>query len=421
MTQDITYKHVTSVAKPKSSPVSLSEREHILDVLRGIALFGILIINVLDFSGYGNLTVEMKREITTQAGYFISALLEMFAHGKFYSIFSLLFGLGFSIIIMRLQKKGVNALKVFYRRLFWLLMIGLIHIYFMWWGDILVLYALLGMLLPLFRNLSNKALLTWATALILSPVLIDLMKWISEFQMAGWLENVAISIEEKNGIFDDNWRRWLYTENSGWNEFWAWQQAGPFWRFSTIIETNRIPKVLGMFILGYYVGKNCLYKNLKLNKALFKRICIWGFIVGLPANIVWTYYMWGKDWSNNVDLVETMLYALGVVPLALAYVAALFLYWAYTGGKTRLMIFAPVGRMALTNYIMQTVLGILVFYEIGLGLGGNMKPTLFIPIVVCIYAFQVVFSKYWLKYFNYGPLEWIWRVLTYQKRIPIIR
>src|SRR6185295_1025161 len=137
----------------KALPVSVNERADILDVLRGFALLGVMLDNLMGFTGWDFKTLSMRKALPTWPADGILGLSEMtFINGKFYSLFSLLFGIGFSIILIRNEQKGINPLKIFYRRLFFLLLIGAIHLFFLWEGDILVLYALIGMLLPLFRK-----------------------------------------------------------------------------------------------------------------------------------------------------------------------------------------------------------------------------------------------------------------------------
>ena len=134
-------------------PVDLSERSSILDVLRGFALFGVLSDNIFGFSGWGSFTQTYRESLSTWPGDGLLGLLELtLINGKFYSLFSLLFGIGFSIILIRNEQKGINPLKIFYRRLFILLLFGIAHILLLWEGDILLLYSLIGMLLPLFRK-----------------------------------------------------------------------------------------------------------------------------------------------------------------------------------------------------------------------------------------------------------------------------
>ncbi len=163
--------------KQPATPVQQQERAQILDVLRGLAILGIFINNIYGFSGYGNFTDESKQPFSTYPiDKVISFLQIMLVEGKFYSLFSLLFGIGFSIIIIRNEQKGMNAFKVFYRRLAILFLIGAAHIYFLWDGDILLLYAMLGFVLPLFKKCSDRGLLIWAAVLILSPLAIDVIK-----------------------------------------------------------------------------------------------------------------------------------------------------------------------------------------------------------------------------------------------------
>src|SRR5688572_31841407 len=150
-------------------PVSLTERADILDTLRGFALLGVLLDNLVGFTGWGFQTQEMREALSTWPADGILALSELtFINGKFYSLFSLLFGIGFSIILIRNEQKGNNPIRIFYRRLFFLALFGLAHCLLLWEGDILLLYALLGCLLPLFRKCSDRALLIWFVVLVLS-------------------------------------------------------------------------------------------------------------------------------------------------------------------------------------------------------------------------------------------------------------
>lgn len=405
-------------------PVSLSERADILDVLRGFALFGVLLDNSFGFCGWGFYTQAMREALPTWPADGLLGLLELtFVHGKFYSLFSLLFGIGFSIILIRNEQKGINPLKVFYRRLFILLLIGAAHLLLLWEGDILFLYALIGFLLPLFRRCSDRALLSWAVALILSPILIDVIKVLLQVKTGDFIEVIAKKIDKSNGVpVDDSYAQYLFKEGSGWKEWRNWQESGYLWRYSYIIESNRIPKVLGMFLFGFYAGRKMIYASLENYVSLFKRIRRWGFIIGIPASLAMAYFeIDGKAIPNIWGLFDTLFYAAGVVPLSLAYASVICLYWIKKKEKSKLKVLAPVGRMALTNYLMQTILGITVYYGVGLGFGGNIGPVIFFPIALGVYMLQVVYSNLWFKYFNYGPLEWVWRMLTYGKRLTILK
>lgn len=408
----------------QASPVSLNERSDILDILRGFALLGVLLDNLFGFTGWGFLTPAMREAIPTWPADGVLGLLELaFVNGKFYSLFSLLFGIGFSIILIRNEQRGTNPLKIFYRRLFILLIMGACHLMLLWEGDILFLYAMLGMLLPLFRKCSDKTLLIWAGILIASPILIDIMKVVLQIKTGVFLEAIAQRIDKSTGLpTDDNFGQYLYREGSGWQEWRNWQASGWLYRYGYIIESNRIPKVLGMFLLGFYVGRKMMYQQLENYVVLFKRLKKWGLIIGIPTGIgLAACEAFGKQIPHPLGLAQTTLYAISVVPLSLAYASWLCLHWIKTEGNTRWKILAPLGRMALTIYIMQTLMGIFLFYGVGLGWGGNIGPTVFFPIAIGMYLFQIAFSHWWFRYYNYGPLEWIWRMLTYGKYLKITK
>jgi len=405
-------------------PVLQNERADILDVLRGFALFGVLLDNIFGFTGWGFLTPSMREALPTWPADGIVGLSELtFINGKFYSLFSLLFGIGFSIILIRNEQKGINPLKIFYRRLFFLLLIGAGHLFFIWEGDILVLYALIGMLLPLFRKCSDKSLLIWAAVLIASPILIDIIKVLLHIKTGAFLDNIAQGVDKRTGLpTDDGFRTYLYNHGAGWQEWRNWQASGFLYRYAYIIESNRIPKVLGLFLIGFYAGRKMIYANLENYVSLFKKLRRWGFIIGIPAAIACTYFeIFQKEVPNPLGLGHTIFYAFSVVPLCLAYTSVICLHWIKKKGNSKLKVLAPLGRMALTNYLMQTIIGITLYYGVGLGFGGNIGPVIFVPIGLAVYALQILYSNLWFKYFNYGPFEWIWRMLTYGKRLRILK
>lgn len=405
-----------------TTPVQQQERAAILDVLRGIAILGILLNNIYALSGFGNLQDEQRKQFQTfPVDEVLNFFQVMLVEGKFYSLFSLLFGIGFSIILIRNEKKGLNALKIFYLRLFVLLMIGAVHIYFLWEGDILLLYALIGLVLPLFRNCTNKSLLIWAIVLILSPIAIDAIKLIVKWGPGDFLMSMAERIDKRNGIIGEEWRTYLFKDGSGLQEFGNYQKTAFMYRYSTLLNTNRIPKVLGMFLLGFYVGRTMMYANLQQHKLLLMRVMKWGFIIGLPFSFAMANFE-GDDkqvYKSWWGMADTISYAFAIAPLSLAYTSAVCLLWLKAKRFSRLNVFAPVGRMALTNYLMQTIIGVLLFYSVGIGLGQKFGIGYTFLIAIAIFSIQVIYSHIWFRYFQYGPLEWIWRQLTYGKRLPL--
>ncbi len=405
----------------QATPAPDNERYEILDILRGIALIGICVANYPVISLYIFQSPDIVAAMPTAMidkgwAYFHFAFID----GRFYSLFSLLFGIGFSIMILRLKNSNRNAYGIFYRRLVVLLLFGLAHALLIWEGDILLLYALLGMLLPLFRKVSDKTLLVLFVILVLSPLLFDAAKVISKgnWKLAGPLTSFVVEMDARIGITDENAGRWI-VEHDSYSDVLRWLQNGFAWRWMMLIDGNRLPKVLGLFLLGFYVGRKMIYANLEENRSLLRKVQRFTLILGLPASIAFSYFeLDNVRLPNTPGLLDTLFYALSVIPMSLFYASTICLLYLKPGWSGRLRLFAPVGRMALTNYIMQSVIGVLIFWGVGFGVG-SLGLIWVILIAVTVYLFQILISRAWLKYFRYGPLEWIWRQLTYGKRLPI--
>ena len=404
------------------SPVIQQERANILDVLRGIALLGICLANYPFFAMYVFQPPAVQASMpTATVDTVIKYLQAAFIDGKFYSMFSLLFGIGFTIILQKNTKDGKHSLGIFYRRIIILLLIGLAHALILWEGDILLLYAFLGLLLPLFRNMNDKSLLNLIVILILSPLLFDLVKVITNgrWDLALIFRPLAFSIAESSGITENNYTNWL-VQHKSFGDIVEWNKSGFFFRWEMLLGTNRLPKVFAMFLLGLYAGRKLMYVRLEENKRLFRKIQKRSLMIGLPATIVHAYMQYDAYYiPHGMGMLDTLFYALSVIPMSIFYTTTIVLFFINPRWHRKLLIFAPVGRMALTNYIMQTVFGIFIFYGIGLGLGATTGLVYAMSIALAVYILQLLFSNWWLNYFDFGPLEWVWRQLTYGRSLPI--
>lgn len=393
------------------SPVKSSERYIILDALRGFALLGICMANFPEFSLYTFLKPEAAATFPSAGMDSITRyLLYVFVDGKFYTLFSLLFGIGFSIIISNATRKGANGFRIFYRRMFLLACIGFLHLMFIWSGDILMLYALLGMLLPLFRHASDRTLLAWAAALLFIPVGIDLACELCSIYPAQPVVNLQQYYCARYGITSDNFAYWL-RDAQDYQAVFQFLIQGALVRVQEFIDGNRYFKVMGLFLIGFYIGRQKIYASLEERKAWLLGLCRYGLLIGLPLSLV---YAWscqnGHPWGLTV---HSLLYLLSVYPTGFAYAAGLcLLYLRWKKGALWQPLAAP-GRMALTCYISQSVIGMFLFYGIGLGWGADTSLLHTEGIVLGVYLFQMLFCLGWLKFFRFGPLEWIWRMLTY--------
>ena len=407
----------SKVISGKMGPVAPSERHMILDVLRGIALLGICLANFPEFALYTFLDNEVVDAMPTAGVDLIVKYLQyIFIDGKFYTLFSLLFGIGFTIIISNLLKKNANGMFIFYRRMAILALIGFLHLIFLWAGDILLLYALIGMILPLFRNVSDKRLLIISAGLILFPVVIDTFVSLYNLNPAAPVIRATQYFHEKNGINDDNFAIWLRDINN-YTDYLKFTVPGAFIRCQEFIEGNRVFKVLGLFLLGLYIGRNKLYADLDKIKPLLKKIRFYGFLIGLPVSC---FYAWSSLNHNSSGLIgRSAAYAISVVPMSLAYISTVCLWYMKNKELRVFKYLAAPGRMALTNYIGQSAFGMVIYYGIGFGLGASMGLVYVELVATGVFIVQVFCSYLWLKHFKFGPFEWVWRVFTYGKSLPL--
>ena len=404
-------------------PTGDSERLDVLDAMRGFALGGILLLNLASFSGVAFMTPEMMAASPTAAFDLpVAGLTIWLGYGKFYSLFSLLFGIGFSLQLEAAGRRGDTQLRVFRRRLLVLLAIGAVHLY-IWEGDILFLYALVGFLLVPLRRVPDARLLPTAAALIFAPVALEalIVATNGALDPGAPLTRVGDAVLVATG-FPAGALPFPLLRDAGWAEYLRFQLSGVFFRYADLLTTGRPFKVLAMFLIGLWVGRSGMLGDVTPWLPTLRRVRTWCFAVGIPAAAMHAMLMLGGGASSPwLKVAEAGAYALGVAPLALAYASTFVILWQSEAWRARLGRLAPAGRMALTNYLMHTLLGLTVFYGIGFGQMGRLGPVWWPIMVVATISAQVAFCRWWLARFSFGPLEWIWRQATYGRRLPIRR
>ena len=403
------------MSQSQISPISSRERIEILDVLRGLAVCGILIGNMQWFSGYGFMPPALAQQ-SPNSDQLTHFLVHFFVEGKFYSIFSFLFGFGFALQISRAQERGDLKASLFKRRLFWLLVIGLLHAYLLWAGDILSVYALMGFVLILFRKKTDGSLLKWIFVLLAIPILTYILFYILF---------VAFVPPEALAKFDAG-------RIDFWNEAVRKVQQSSYLqiitdfnlnyivgRYAGLILDMRLPKLLAMFLLGFYAYRRGFFQNLSKHQPFIRRVLVYGLILGLVGNVAFAVLA-GKEAvfpPTPAGIAGVISYAFGVPALALFFIALVATLWQKAVWRKLLAFLAPVGRMALTNYLLQTIICVLIFYGYGFGQFGRVGARTATLIALAVFLFQVLLSALWLKFFSYGPMEWIWRQLTYRQRL----
>ena len=272
----------------KSEATGTADRIQVLDALRGFALLGVLFANIRDWSAWDWLSDRDKHALTSrEVAETVDFLHVMLVDGKFYTLFSFLFGIGFALQLSRLERRGVDGRNVFRRRLGLLFLFGIAHMSLLWSGDILALYAVLGFSLPLLRRGSNQLILTLAAFLILLPVPGVFAVEMLELKPDLGLREIAVSLGQS---LHESWTRrpapapLAWAGGEGWASYWSWTLSGPPFRLGYFLESWRIPKVLGVMLLGIWAGRRLVDENLLGNRKLLIRVAVVGFAVGLPIN-----------------------------------------------------------------------------------------------------------------------------------------
>lgn len=400
--------------KQKLSPISAKERIEALDILRGFALLGIILANIVWFlyPVYMQEDPSFNNEWTSfwnQADYLVKDLLAMFIDGKFVMLFSMLFGFGMVIMYERAVAKQLNFWSIYSRRLIALFIFGCIHAYFIWFGDILTDYAILGLLLLLMHKLKPN------TMLIISVALYSLLFGLLTLGALSTSPTMSMTMSEENRqlmqvtidahqngtiqeLLDANlMERFFYTMRNG---LYVLYLGNPL----LYIFTN-LPFLL-MFLFGAAVAKKkWIHRFQELRKGFF---ITWLITLILGGTLSWIL-PFVLDNPSATPLIQYMSSPL----LTIFYAISLLFIYQTLQGKKVLQWLAYPGRMAFTNYISQSIICTFLFGPFAFGVYGKLHLTTAILIAIVIFVLQIILSKLWLSKFRFGPLEYIWRSFTY--------
>ena len=401
-------------------------RKDSIDVLRGFALLGILLMNIVSFgmpdSAYFNPRAYGGSDWTN---HFVYGVMHVVADQKFMALFSILFGASVMLVIEKLKLKGQRPLIRHLIRNSWLLIFGLLHGVFLWAGDILMVYALLSFALYFFHPLAPRWQFGLGFFVFLLPSLFSLLLQgeirhldeTSQTTLAQYWQPTTDQIDKDLALFrSENTLAQIqriatmdFPDNEG-------QDIVDLY---TIVDV--FARAFGMMLIGM-----ALYRwdviTAKRKTQFYRRLLKLGLAIGLPLTVLGL----GLNIQYNWDWRFAMF--LGRLPnnlatpfIALAYIAMIML-WCKTNSMPVLRKkLAAVGRMALTNYIAQTLIAIAVFYGVGLGFYGELNRLALLIVVMIIWVAQIQMSDWWMTRFYYGPLEWLWRCLTKFKLQPLVK
>ena len=412
----------------ESTPVNENQRIESLDVLRGFALLGILLLNIIGFAFVSSAYTAPILTIHSAADMVAWVLVDLTAEGAMRGLFSILFGAG---VVLFLGRDSTGRGWLHYKRTFWLLMFGLANGYLLLWtGDILVTYALCGFVLHFVRDVSGKRLLVTSCVLIVLLTLYNTGMYVGLSQMQA-LGTEAAEIQAKGQPLSEDMAAML----GAWQEFKAGfypseaqaaeelaarggSYASAFtWTLSHNTEILLgylwyilLPDALVVMLLGMALYKLGVLQG-QLELSVYRKMAVYGLSLGLVIN---AYELWTAH-SSELDLIEsfsqiTPTYHLGRIALAVGWIGLIVLLHRNMKFGSRL---AAVGRMALTNYLMHSLICLFVFTGAGFALLDQMTRWQVYVVVVGIWLVQLYLSPWWLARFYYGPMEWLWRALTY--------
>ncbi len=390
------------VAKLEGSaqPVGGTERILSLDIMRGFAIFGIFLVNMEDFRAPW-LYLDIGQIWDRPVDIAVQRFIDIFAQASFYTLFSFLFGYGMIIFMERAERKGYSASLLFSRRLAVLLIIGIIHAFFIWHGDILITYSLLGFFLIPFYKSSSRALVYTALALIAAKVLvIGMMLSLVSVTQTGTeygttkhpMVNESIEVYGEGTYGEITSRRiedWSYVNIAG--------GAGPVFLFLSLFP---------MFLLGAAASKFRLFQDSSGHYRFILNI----WMVSLVFAIVFKFLPYVIGRTPAADYFQDEI---GGPAAALLYASSVVLLTRRKTFVSCMRPFAAVGKLSISNYLLQSVIGTLIFYSYGLGLYGKVGPVPGTLLVIGIFGLQAAASSWWIKRYRFGPVEWLWRSLTY--------
>ena len=431
-----------------AAPVSDRERLKLIDALRGVAVLGILLMNIPGFS-MAQYSSESFKSDPTNVNFWVSAVISVGFEGKMRALFGMLFGAGVLLFVSKKEQAGRSVTGLFYRRMFWLVLFGLIHAHLILWiGDILYLYGICGMLVYLFRKVKPAYL-------VLGVPLVAILDFASGTLFYQHMRNERIAYVEASAVAAENrpltdaqksalaqWRELEKTlipnredakENTRKMKLDYATVASHLrplaWKGQTIFLPIEIWDSLALMLLGMALFQWGFLSGQWSNRDYAKVAAI-GYGIGLPLAAYSFYhgYLYSPNLEADLRRMELvpiewvrLIYPFQRIVLVMAHVAAIILLYKARYAQTLFRCLEAAGQMAFSNYIMQSVICTFFFFGYGLNYYGELEFYQIYFVVLAIWIVQLIVSPIWLRYFLFGPLEWVWRSLTYWKLQPFVR
>jgi uncharacterized protein len=423
------------------SPTGKAERINSLDITRGIALFGILLMNIVGFGLFNSYADPTNMGGSTGWNLKVWWINTMFFEGTMRGLFSMLFGAGIILFTSRVtdHTQGLSVTDTYFRRILWLLLFGIIHSYLLLWsGEILYPYALIGLIAYSFRNWLPKHLVAGAVILLIMAMALNTYDYTTTKNIAEAASAAEIKKDSGNELSKAEqasiakWEEIVSDEkptpeqiadhvaerHKGYLSNVLFRAGKSEYMQTTYMYRHFFWDIFAMMLLGMAFLRNGIFKAARTNR-FYLIMAIAGYSIGLTTNYLETDYLMRQQFSILSFLKADITYDVGRVFTTLGHIAVIMLFI-----KSGLVMFlqkalAAVGQMAFTNYIMHTIICNILFLGFGFALFGQLQRYELYYVVFSIWVLQLILSPIWLSYFRFGPLEWAWRSLTYWQKQPI--
>ena len=410
----------------------MSERIIAIDVLRGFALLGILIMNISSFAMPSMAYFSPVVYDVNLLNHIIYSITHIIADQKFMAIFSMLFGASTILFVNSVKKIEKSPLLLFYSRNFWLLILGWMHSSYLWYGDILYIYALCAFLLFFFKNITQKKQFILGCLLYLLPTFSNYATYVYVIDHLGQSEKDVIikywnpsnnvlqqELDSYRGSYKEQFQHRAQMLSS--SEYDEGDPSGGIGAgiigLSFLIDL--FSRSFGMMLIGMACFSWGVFSD-TFNKAFYKRLVIYGFSIGFPLSIIGLFFNYSFDWDwKYIQFLGRSPNNIATPFIAFGYIGIIML-WIRKGNFSNLQEkLRAIGRTALTAYLIQTVIATFIFYGIGLGLFGYVNRAYQIVIMVFIWLVLLKLCPMWLTKYQYGPIEWVWRILTHLKYVSL--
>jgi len=379
-------------------PKALLERNTLIDAVRASVLAGVIIVNMLTLSGLAYMTLDMRADMLGPVDRAAWQFLTVFFESKALAAFSFMFGLSFSMIVHKAQMRDELPTLQFLRRLLVLAAIGLFNAVFLFWADILMAYAALGLILPFAARLPAKALLTLALTLIIAGPL--------ALALGGFDPPVPVPQGHIDSLAAYASPHFTDTIRQNWHMVFSATEG------ADSMLVLRFFMLSGLFLLGLYAGQSGLITRLTENRSTLLKTGAALLVAGGAMNLI---LVSGLDTGTMAPLLQV-----NSPVMALGYLALLAVALDSARARVLRALLAPLGRMSLTGYLMSAAMGQLLFYGWGFQFIGHLGTVQVLLVAALIFAILVAFARFWFRHFLYGPWEWLWRSLTRMQMQPLL-